>query len=87
MHCGQPGVGERTSSPASPLLAPATLHLAATLRLLDDLLLHHVDDLVWDTQVLDRAAPDVTLRHTPETVTILTTHNNTSVELKAREEF
>lgn len=35
------------------------------------LLLHHVDDLVWDSQVLDGASSDVALRHPPKLISIL----------------
>lgn len=42
---------------------------SATLR--HHLLLHHVDDFVWDSQILDGASSDVALRHPPELISIL----------------
>lgn len=35
------------------------------------ILLHHVDDLVWDSQILNGASSDVALGHPPEFVSIL----------------
>lgn len=35
------------------------------------LLLHHVNDLVGDSQILDGASSDVALRHPPELISIL----------------
>lgn len=35
------------------------------------LLLHHIDDLIRDSQILDGASSDVALGHAPELVTIL----------------
>lgn len=35
------------------------------------LLLDHVDDLIWDSQILDSASSDVALRHSPELISIL----------------
>lgn len=36
-----------------------------------NLLLHHVNDLIRDPQILDGASPDVAFRHSPEFVSIL----------------
>lgn len=70
----------RTSaSAAAPALALllVLLHAPAPAALGHHLLLHHVDDLVWDAQVLDGAASDVALWHPPKLVTILHTDANT----------
>ena len=65
--------GRTSSCTASSALALllVLLHAPAPAALGHHLLLHHVDDLVWDTQVLDGAAPDVALWHPPKLVTIL----------------
>lgn len=39
------------------------------------ILLHHVDDLVWDSQILNGASSDVALGHPPEFVSILSEGN------------
>lgn len=58
---------------ATPLVAAASLvvHLGPVALLLLRLLLHHVDHLVRDAQVLDGAAADVALGHPPEPVAVL----------------
>lgn len=66
----------RTSAcAAAPALALlfVLLHAPTATALGHHLLLHHVDDLIWDTQVLNGAASDVALWHPPELVTILRT--------------
>jgi len=59
------------STSATALAAPRTLAIATAATLGYHFLLHHVDDLVRDAQVLDCAASNVAFRHPPELVTIL----------------
>ena len=61
----------RTTAASSCTWATTTPHLTTTPALWHHLLLHHVDNLIWDPQVLDGAAANVALRHAPEPVTIL----------------
>ena len=57
-----------TSSSAS---SSTTFGVSATFGLHGNFLFHHIDDLIRDSEVLDGAASDVALGHSPETVTIL----------------
>lgn len=72
-------------SPSSSFaLLLVLLHAAPAAALGHHLLLHHVDDLVGDSQVLDGASPDVALRHPPELVSILhgnSKHSRASLEI------
>lgn len=58
-------------STSSFALLLVLLGAATPAPLRQNLLLHHVNDLIWDSQVLDRASSDVALRHPPELVSIL----------------
>ena len=55
---------DTTAAPASSTAASSASALA------DDVLLHHVDDLIRDAEVLDGAAADVALGHPPELVPV-----------------
>lgn len=58
------------SSSSFPLLF-VLLGASTAAALRHHLLLHHVDDLVWDSQILDGASSDVALGHSPELISIL----------------
>lgn len=53
------------------LLVAAALHLLPIARFDLCIFLHHIDDLVRNSQILDGAAPDVAFRHTPKFIAIL----------------
>ena len=78
----------RTTAASSCTWATTTPHLTTTPALWHHLLLHHVDNLIWDPQVLDGAAANVALRHAPEPVTILhgetETHTHTHTHTHSR---
>lgn len=59
------------SSSSSFALLFVLLGAPTSAALRDHLLLHHVDDLVWDSQIFDGASSDVALRHPPELISIL----------------
>lgn len=75
------GAWDPASAPATKHTSPSAAQAAALLLFLllqtpapaalgHHLLLDHVDDLVWDAQVLDGAAADVALGHPPELVPV-----------------
>lgn len=59
------------SSSSSFALLFVLLGAPTSAALRHHLLLHHVDDLVWDSKILDGASSDVALRHPPELISIL----------------
>lgn len=69
----QQGACYLTSATSSSSLALHFVLLGAptSTALRHHLLLDHVDDLVWDSQVLDGASSDITLRHPPKLISIL----------------
>ena len=66
--------GVLTSALSASPLSAASLAVAASPALADHLLLHHVDHLVRDPQVLDGRAAHIALGHPPELVTVLCAH-------------
>merc|ERR1719373_622149 len=61
-----------SSTSATTTSSASTSRSSTTSSLAGDVLLHHVYDLVRDSEVLDGAAPDVTLGHPPELVPVPT---------------
>ena len=59
-----------TSPTASASSAASPTGTTTATSLAGDVLLYHVYDLVGDSEILDGAAPDVTLRHPPELVSV-----------------
>lgn len=65
----------RTAAAAALVLrrvaAAVLVHLRSVPRLCLGILLHHVDDFVRNTQILDGTATNVAFRHSPKSVAIL----------------
>lgn len=65
------GLASPRATDATSFLLLLLLHPATATAFGDHFFFHHVNDLIRNTQVFDGAATDVTFRHPPEFVSIL----------------
>lgn len=65
------GLTSASATDATSFLLLLLLHPTTATAFGDHFFFHHVDDLIRNAQVFDGAATDVTFRHPPEFVSIL----------------
>lgn len=70
-----------TGSSSSFTLLLVLLGASTSSALWQDFLLHHVNDLIRDPQILDGASSDVAFRHSPEFVSILSSYTNINISI------